>query len=483
MAATNKKSPKFTEKTHGGAPAAQMNDVQALRRSVMACLLYEGEFYESGVTIAKRISDLSAKVPIETLAQIAVEAREEAKLRHVPLLLLVALAKRGSGNNLVSTTIGRVIQRADELSEFLALYWQHNPKRADGKQAPLSAQVKKGLSLAFEKFDEYQIAKYDRAKSVRLRDVLFLAHAKPGDQGRDALYRKLARQELATPDTWEVALSTGGDKKVEFERLLKDSKLGYLALLRNLRGMLEAGVDEKLIRSALAARKGAARVLPFRFLTAAKHAPKLEDALEQAMFDQIAAGERLAGKTVIIIDTSGSMQARLSGKSEMSRLDAARTLVAVLREQCEQAVVYATAGNDYSRTAATMMIPTARRGFGLIDALDIHKVSREIGGGGIFLKQAMAYVQAKEPDADRIVVITDEQDTGRENPRSVVPYAPGYMINVASAKNGIGYANWTHIDGFSESAIRYMIEAEKAEIVIGKGVLPGAGASNEAYRD
>jgi hypothetical protein len=98
--------------------------------------------------------------------------------------------------------------------------------------------------------------------------------------------------------------------------------------------------------------------------------------------------------------------------------------------------------------------------------------------GGIFLKQVMAYVQEREPDADRIVVITDEQDTGRENPRSVVPYAPGYMINVASARNGIGYGNWTHIDGFSESAIRYMIEAEKAEIVKGKGVLPGAGGDN-----
>jgi hypothetical protein len=478
MAATNKKSPKFTEKTHGGAPAAQMTNVQALRRSVMSCLLYEGEFYEDGVTIAKRIQDLSDKVPIETLAQIAIEAREEAKLRHVPLLLLVALAKRGSGSNLVSTTIGRVIQRADELSEFLALYWQHNPKRADGRNAPLSAQVKKGLSLAFGKFDEYQIAKYDRAKSVTLRDVMFLSHTKAANDDQLAVYDKLVNEKLTVPDTWEVALSTGADKKETFERLLTDSKLGYLALLRNLRGMLEAGVSEKLIRSALAARKGAARVLPFRFLTAAKHAPKLEDALEQAMFDQIAAGERLAGKTVVIVDNSGSMQAKLSGKSEMTRLAAAHTLTAVLREQCEQAVVYATAGDDARRIAKTMLIPTARRGFGLISALDIHETARVIGGGGIFLKQVMAYVQEREPDADRIVVITDEQDTGRENPRSVVPYAPGYMINVASARNGIGYGNWTHIDGFSESAIRYMIEAEKAEIVKGKGVLPGAGGDN-----
>lgn len=332
MAAANKKPPKFDEKTHGGAPAARMNDVQALRRSVMSCLLWEGEFYESGVTIAKRIEALAAKVPIETLAQIAIEAREDAKLRHVPLLLLVALAKRGSGNNLTSSTIARVIQRADELSEFLTLYWSSNPKRDGRRNAPLSAQVKKGLALAFEKFDAYEVAKYDRAKTVRLRDVLFLAHVKPANAEREALYGKLARQELDTPDTWEVALSAGADKKATFERLIAENRLGYLALLRNLRGMLEAGVDEKLIRGALAARKGAGRVLPFRFLTAAKHAPKLEDALEQAMFDQIAAGPKLAGKTVVIVDNSGSMQHRLSGKSEMTRLDAAHTLTAVLRE-------------------------------------------------------------------------------------------------------------------------------------------------------
>jgi 60 kDa SS-A/Ro ribonucleoprotein len=470
MASTNaRKRNTFNEVTHGGARAAQMTQVQALRRSVLSCLLWEDSFYESGKTIASRIQALAADVPVSALAEIAIEAREDAKLRHVPLLLLVALAKRGSGSSIVSETIARVIQRADELSEFVALYWKLNPSRADGRKAPLSAQVKLGLAKAFEKFDAYQIAKYDRARDVRLRDVLFLSHApSKGNDARAALFNDLVNQTLVTPDTWEVALSTGGDKKAEFTRLLEANKLGYMALLRNLRGMNEAGVDEALVRAALLARRGADRVLPFRYLTAAKHAPRYEDVLEEAMFAAISDGPKLAGKTIVIVDNSGSMQAKLSGKSDMTRLDAAHALTAVLREQCERAVVYVTAGDDGARKHATMAVPTARRGFGLISELDIHKTSRKIGGGGIFLKQVIDHVRGVETNADRIVVITDEQDTGRENPRSVEPFGTtaNYMVNVASDRNGIGYAKWTHIDGFSEAAVRYMLAVENANLPI-----------------
>ena len=96
------------------------------------------------------------------------------KLRHAPLFLVREMARHATHRGLVAETLSRVIQRADELAEFVAIYW------AGGKQ-PLSAQVKKGLASAFCKFDEYALAKYDRAGVVRLRDVLFLSHAKPVD--------------------------------------------------------------------------------------------------------------------------------------------------------------------------------------------------------------------------------------------------------------------------------------------------------------
>jgi hypothetical protein len=142
--------------------------------------------------------------------------------------------------------------------------------------------VKKGLAAAFPKFDEYQLAKYDRGGPIKLRDVLFLSHAKPRDDAQAGVWKKLVWGKLATPDTWEVALSTGTDKRAAWERLLTENKLGALALLRNLRNMREAAVDEDLVLKALRSMK-TDRVLPFRFLAAARYAPQWESSLEEAM--------------------------------------------------------------------------------------------------------------------------------------------------------------------------------------------------------
>jgi len=249
-------------RTHEGAPAAIITPEQALRRSVLSCMLWEGEFYEDGVQIAGRVHELVPRVAAETVAALAVEAREKMKLRHAPLLLVREMARHASHRGLVAETLARVIQRADELAEFVAIYWS-------GGRQPLSAQVKKGLAQAFTKFDEYALAKYDRAGVVRLRDVLFLSHAKPKDAAQAALWKRLAENELATPDTWEVALSATGraeeesDKRAVWERLLTDRKLGALALLRNLRNMQEAGVREESVLAALTAMK-ADRCTPCR---------------------------------------------------------------------------------------------------------------------------------------------------------------------------------------------------------------------------
>ena len=195
--------PKPRPRTHEGARASAITPEQALRRSVLSCMLWEGEFYEDGVQIAGRIHELVPKVAAEKVAALAVEARQRMKLRHAPLLLLREMARYPTHRGLVADTLARVIQRADELSEFVAIYW------AGGRQ-PLSAQVKKGLAAAFGKFDEYALAKYDRAGAVRLRDVLFLCHARPASEAQAALWKRLVDNELATPDTWEVALSAGG---------------------------------------------------------------------------------------------------------------------------------------------------------------------------------------------------------------------------------------------------------------------------------
>src|ERR1700752_1459510 len=80
-------------RTHEGAPAARITDEQALRRSVLACMLWEDEFYESGISIAARTRELVPKVAAEKVAALAVEARTAMKLRHAPLLLVREMAR------------------------------------------------------------------------------------------------------------------------------------------------------------------------------------------------------------------------------------------------------------------------------------------------------------------------------------------------------------------------------------------------------
>lgn len=441
--------------THEGAPTARDLSVeQQLRRSVLSCLLWEKEFYEDGQSIADRIISLAKQAPPAMVASLAIEARSQFNLRHAPLLLLAVLAKTGAGTRLVSETIAATVQRADELPEFLAIYWRNG-------KTPLSAQVKKGLALAFKKFDAYQLAKYDRGNVIRLRDVLFLSHAKPANDDQQALWKRLVDNRLSAPDTWEVALSGGADKQETFERLIRERKLGYLALLRNLRNMVGAGCNLDLMREAILARKGAERVLPFRFIAAAKACPTLEPELDQAMLAGLAAGYRLTGRTLIVIDISGSMRAQLTGKSEMTRIDAACGLAVMLRGACERVSVYATAGNDSTRVHATGLVPS-RQGMALRDA--ITGMTRELGGGGIFLKPCLDFMEAREKAADRLIVITDEQDCAieqRHSPLLAKPFGTyNYLLNVASYRNGVGYGPWCHIDGFSEQVLRFIAEHE-----------------------
>lgn len=450
-------APKFTEKTHEGAPAARMNSEQALRRSVLSCLLWESEFYEDGEHIAQRIVRLVGEVPADKVPALAIEARSHFNLRHVPLLILSALAKAKA---LKAGTVSAVIQRADELAELLAIHAKVNGVTPDKIKGKIPAQMKRGLAMAFGKFDEYQLSKYDRAGAVRLRDALFLCHAKPRDAEQESLWKRLVANELTVPDTWEVALSGGADKKETFERLIRDGKLGYLALLRNLRNMTTAGCDSTLIRDAILARKGGAqRVLPFRYIAAARACPQMEPSLDAALSEAIAELPALPGRTVVLVDVSRSMKERLSARSDMTRMDAAAALASIIHGDVRM----------FSFSDNVREVPP-RRGMAGVDAI---VKSQDHHGTRLFDAVDAVIKQARH---DRMIVITDEQAEGAgvrfggaygyiqgqigTMPRPACSAA--YVINVASAKNGVGYGLWTHIDGFSEQVLRFIVEHESA---------------------
>ena len=447
---------RFTEVTHEGAPAARINPEQQLKRSVMACILWEDGFYESGESIAKRIQDLVKQCRPEFVAACAYAARTDMKLRHVPLLLVREMARLPEHKKLVGKLLCDVIQRPDEIAEFMAIYWME-------KRQPVSAQVKKGLAAAFNKFDEYALAKYDRDGAVKLRDALFLAHANPCAVGspqytkdhrkvkaprelneRERLFKRLVDGELKTPDTWEVALSDGADKKTTFERLMSEKKLGALAFLRNLRNMAESGVDKSIV-AKYAEALNVERVLPFRFITAARMLPQWEDAIEPLMMKCLAEQPKLKGRTVLMMDVSGSMDYKLSAKSEATRMDAGLGLGVLLREVCDQCEIF-TFSNNLAHIAP-------RRGFALRDAMENSQPHQ-----GTYLAQTLQALHSQTNITyDRIIVITDEQTADG----IISPNDKSYVINVASEKNGVGYGEWTHVDGWSESVIDYIRQLEE----------------------
>jgi hypothetical protein len=445
-------------KNHEGIAAAPLTHEQELRRTVMACLLWEETFYENGEDAAERIRKLVTECKPAFVAELAVKARTDMKLRHVPLLLVREMARVPGHKALVAETLATVIQRPDELTEFLAIYWKE-------RRQPLSAQVKKGLAAAFGKFSEHSLAKYDREGPVKLRDVLFLSHAKPkGAEKRytklerrtaprekladgEALYKRIVDRELETPDTWEVGLSAGDDRKETFERLMEEKKLGALAFLRNLRNMEQAGIAKTAV-SRYIESVDLGRVLPFRFIAAARAVPKWEDVIEAGMLRALADAPKLAGKTVLLVDTSPSMYGvKVSRKSELDRADAAFALAILLREICADVEIVAFSSEVKS-------VPP-RRGFALADA-----IKKAVPSNGTLLGNAVRAVSGRY---DRLIVITDEQS--QDAVRDPDPGTRSYMLNVATYKNGIGYGKWVRIDGWSEAVIEYL-RAYEADTVL-----------------
>ena len=420
-----------------GTRVSKINAERQLKRITLAAMLWEKQFYLDGKSHVELVKDLVTKVAPEKVSALAEEARTKFKLRHVPLLLARELARNGK---LQAQALTNIIQRPDEMSEFLSIYWQ------EGKTA-VSNQVKKGLAACFNKFNEYQLAKWNKNSAViKLRDVMFISHPKPQNAEQEALFKRIAADTLETPDTWETQLSSGADKCDTFTRLMNEKKLGALAFLRNLRNMRDSGVSDSLIRS-YAQTVDVSKVLPFRYIAAARIVPQYEDMLEQMMFRSLATHQKIPGKTVLVIDVSGSMFGTpISAKSDLDRFDAAAALAMLCREVCEQVEIY-----SFSYDAVRV---APRRGFALREA-----ISSSQPHGGTVLGRSLDTVN-KNGSYDRCIVFTDEQSYDRPG----APRGKGYVVNVASYENGVNHQAWTEISGFSEAVIEY-IQALEQEAV------------------
>lgn len=489
---------------HQGAEAFALTPQLELYTAVATTALADS-FYEKDADRLTRIRALIAQNDPHFVAKLAVYAREKMHLRTVPVALAVELARTHSGNGLVATTVGRIVQRADEIAEVLAYYAQANGRTGTKQLGKLSKQVQKGLAAAFNKFDEYQFAKYNRDTSVKLRDALFLVHPKAKDEVQQAIFDRIVRGKLATPDTWEVALSRAGQeanadeaakaksKKASWESLIVERKLGYMALLRNLRNILEAGVSNEALTMACAYLSDARAVagskqLPFRFLSAYREVKAMGnvaaadtghgwnttattglnklialargvvrgdtnhggrnhadaqgrtglvlEALETAVQHSAAniAGYGLETRVVIAADVSGSMQAAISPRSTVQRFDIGLMLAMLLQHRCKHVTV-----GMFGDTWKTIAVPKSNI---LGNVLEFHHREGEVGYSTNGYK-VIDGLTARRQVADKVMMFTDCQlwnstgtsDTIRTSwamyKREVAPAAKLYLFDLA----------------------------------------------------
>lgn len=395
--------------------------------SAVAASVLSDHFYEGSGVRVERVRALILVCDPVFVARLAVYAREVLHLRSIPLVLVVELARLHRGDRLVSRLTARVVQRADEITELLALYEQANKRSGRKRLNRLSKQLQYGLGQAFNKFDEYQFAKYNRPAQVSLRDALFLVHPKAKDDSQQELFNRIVRDELATPYTWEVELSALGQLRYvneavkraalseKWEELIFSERLGYMATLRNLRNMLEADVCVDAVNKVCSflsdpVAVAKSRQLPFRFLSAwrelsaVKHdlAGKVLEALECAV--QLSASN-IAGydegtRVVIAADVSGSMQKTVSPRSKVQLYDIGLMLAMLLQHRCERV----TAGM-FGDTWKVINVP---RNQVLANVGEFHRREGEVGysTNGFLVIQDLV---RRRVVVDKVMVFTDCQ--------------------------------------------------------------------------
>ncbi len=303
----------------GGQAHAQSDKLELVTMLLTSFL--EDKFYRSGNDSAQRIIHLVNTIEDKRfVAKAALYARREAGMRSVSHLVAGEIAHSVKGQDWTKRFFERVVFRADDVLEILAYCMAVYGK-------PVPNALKKGLGQALAGFDEYQLAKYRRdSAELKLVDAVNLVHP----PHTDAL-RALVAGTLAPANTWETKLTQAGQeatsekdkaslKAKAWADLIGSRKIGYFALLRNLRNIIEQApkltddavallTDANLIRKSL--------VMPFRFRTAIDaiedaslqrhHRQKVVCALSQAVDLSLTNVPRFGGRTLVAMDCSGSM--------------------------------------------------------------------------------------------------------------------------------------------------------------------------------
>lgn len=370
---------------------------------IVSCLstFLKDSFYEKGDERVERIKNLIPLVKPEFVAKLALTARNDFHLRSVSHLLIGELAKVHRGDSLVSRAIAKVAERPDDLLEIVSYV-----------QKPVPKQVKKGVGKALLNFNRYQLAKYrGEGKTCTLVDLFNLCHPDPtlANEEQKQAWKDLIEDKLRSEDTWETRLSSGEDKAKVWADLVGENKIGYMALLRNLRNITQQADDGtkkralESIANADAVRKS--KQLPFRFYTAYQNTEDRAcwSAIEAALEVSCENVPKFDGKTLIAVDGSGSM----TGGGKDSHINKAAIFAAALYKSNDaDLVIYDTNLGRY-RILPSMSV------LAITEA-----IIKEAKGGGTNTSLVFQYAQQqidKNVKYDRIVILSDNeswQDSG-----------------------------------------------------------------------
>ena len=312
-----------TENLAGGQAFAETPKLEFV--SILLTSFVKDQFYKSEDEGLKRVTDLLKEIDPLFAAKTAIYARTKYGMRSISHVVAGEIARLVKGKEWTKRFFSRIIYRPDDMSEILSYYYAKNGK---GKE-PNS--LKKGFAKALAQLNEYELGKYKgEGKTVSMIDLVNLCHP-----AHTEAISKLIKGTLTPPKTWEVKMTQAGQKaktdeekeelkKDVWKNLISEKKIGYFALLRNLRNMLEQApeavpgalemlVDEKLIKNSL--------VLPFRFATAIKEIEQLSGtdtklnrdtlmALNKAVEISLSNVPKFDGSTLVVLDTSGSMEGK-----------------------------------------------------------------------------------------------------------------------------------------------------------------------------
>jgi len=384
-----------------GHAAYSMPDKQRLVAQVLTSFFNEAKFYGDNSDEMQDTIKAVIKGDPQFVANLAVYARREFHMRSVSHVLTAYLAHEVEGKPFVRDVVKAVVQRGDDATEIMACYLNLFGK-------PIPNSLRKGLRDVLTGFDAYTLAKYKgEGKAVKMRDLLCLCRPSPQSEEQSAAWKALLEGTLEPPYTWEVELSKNGNNAETWEKLIASGKVGYMALLRNLRNIINAdpanvGKVLDTIRDPERVRKS--KQLPFRFLSAYKElkqigSSKVFDALEEALEASIENIPRIPGRTVIAVDVSGSMGTNISSKSKVMCSEIALLLGLIANRICEDSIFYVF-------DSRIRRYPLSRRTNLLREA------SQRVGGGATHMNLPFEEMLYNQISADRIIILSDNQCNG-----------------------------------------------------------------------